>query len=325
MRSESEWVVAAGDAGVRLDKFLAAPGRLGSRARAASALERRKIFLNGAEAALADAARPLATGDVVRLWLDRPGTSASPARPGPRSGQNHQRGSGRPLDVVFEDDALIVVNKPAGLLSVPLDRNPGVPSVFDQVEERQRSHGKRRPLPVHRIDQDTSGLVVFAKHAEAQRVLKDQFKRREPARVYLAVVYGVPDPRDGVWRDVLVWDEKALIQKATHPKDPRGMEAISEYRVLEVFRSASLLEVRLRTGRRNQIRIQARLRGHTLVGEERYTFGPETLRPIAFGRQALHAYRLTLRHPGDGRTLDLEAPLPPDLLDLLTRLRRARG
>jgi 23S rRNA pseudouridine1911/1915/1917 synthase len=81
--------------------------------------------------------------------------------------------------------------------------------------------------------------------------------------------------------------------------------------------------VSLRTGRRNQIRIQARLRGHTLVGEARYIYGPDTLRPIEFGRQALHAYRLTIRHPEDDRELDFEAPLPRDLLDLLTRLRRA--
>ena len=315
MTADNEWVVGGTDAGVRLDKFLAADGRLGSRARAASALERRKIFVNGVEASLADAARRLAEGDVIRQWIDRPGSAARPPRRG--------RVGGGPLDIVFEDDALVVVNKPAGLLSVPLERNAGVPSVFDAVEDYLRSHGKRRPLPVHRIDQDTSGLVVFAKNADAQRVLKDQFKRRAPERVYLAVVYGVPEPREGVWRDVLVWDEKALIQKATHPADPRGVEAISEYRVVEVFSATSLVEVRLRTGRRNQIRLQARLRGHTLVGEARYTYGPATLRPIPFGRQALHAYRLSLQHV-DGRRLDLEAPLPADFRDLLSRLRRTR-
>ena len=93
-------------------------------------------------------------------------------------------------------------------------------------------------------------------------------------------------------------------------------------RVVESFRDASLIEVRLRTGRRNQIRIQARLRGHTLVGEERYVYGPDTLRTIPFGRQALHAYRLRCRHPTDGRTLTFEAPPPRDFEDLLARLRR---
>jgi 23S rRNA pseudouridine1911/1915/1917 synthase len=309
---DTSWTIEGDAVGVRLDKFLAAADRLGSRARAVNALERGKIYVNSAEARLADASRRLAPGDVVRIWIDRPGSARRPPRTGPVGD----------LHVVYEDDALIAVNKPAGLLTVPLERKNEAPSVYDQIEERFRSHGKRRPFVVHRIDQDTSGLVVFAKDAIAQRALKDQFKRREPARVYWAVVYGSPDPGEGTWRDFLVWDEKALIQKETHPRDPRGSEAVSAYRVIESFDGASLIEVRLRTGRRNQIRIQARLRGHTLVGEERYVFGPESLRPIAFGRQALHAYRLTFEHPVNGRVLDLEAPPPDDFVDLLARLRR---
>jgi 23S rRNA pseudouridine1911/1915/1917 synthase len=92
--------------------------------------------------------------------------------------------------------------------------------------------------------------------------------------------------------------------------------------VVEALDGASLIEVSLVTGKRNQIRIQARLRGHTLVGEQRYTYGPDDLRPIAFPRQALHAHRLAFRHPIDGRALRFEAPLPPDLAGLVERLRR---
>lgn len=315
--ADANWTVEGEDVGIRLDKFLAAPARLGSRARAAAALERGKICVNGAESSLADAARRLAAGDVVRIWIDRPGSARRPRRAAPV--EDRHAGS---LQVVYEDDALIVVDKPAGVLTVPLERNAGVPSVFDQIEDRFRSHGKRRPYPVHRIDQDTSGLVVFAKDGAAQRALKAQFKRRLPERVYWAVVYGTPDPPAGTWRDCLVWDEKALIQKVTHPRDPRGTEAVCAYRVVEAFADSSLIEVRLETGRRNQIRIQARLRGHTLVGEERYVFGPDSLRPIAFGRQALHARRLAFMHPGDGRPLEFEAPAPADFADLLARLRR---
>ena len=312
---DSQWTIGAEDAGLRLDKYLADAGRLGSRGRAVTALERGKVYVNGAEAALGDASRRLMSGDRVRLWMDRPGSAKRRPRTGPVG----------ELDVIYEDDRIIVVNKPAGLLAVPLERRSDAPSVYEQIEDRLRSHGKRRPFVVHRIDQDTSGLVVFAKEAQTQRALKDQFKRREPARVYRAIVYGVPDPREGTWRDFLVWDEKALIQKETHPHDPRADEAICTYRVIEAFDGASLIEVRLRTGRRNQIRIQARLRGHTLVGEARYVYGPDSLRPIPFGRQALHAYRLTLVHPQDDRVLELEAPLPPDMTDLLARLRRGRG
>jgi 23S rRNA pseudouridine1911/1915/1917 synthase len=312
--SRTEWRIEAAGSGVRLDKFLADATRLGSRGRAMAALERGKIYLNDAEATTLDAGYRLATGDVVRAWLDRPGSS----KRHPRTGLVGE------LDIVYEDDELIVVNKPAGILSVPLERRPDAVSVLGQIENRFRSHGSRRVFPVHRIDQNTSGLVVFAKSATAQRVLKDQFKRREPQRVYWAVVYGSPDPPQGSWRDVLVWDEKALIQKETHPRDRRGQEALSQYTLLESFDGASLIEVSLHTGRRNQIRIQARLRGHTLVGEDRYVYGPASLRPIEFGRQALHARRLTVRHPADGRSLAFEAALPGDFADLLTRLRRQR-
>ena len=301
----------ADDAGARLDKFLAAATRLGSRGRAATALERGKIFLNGEEVSLDDAARRLVAGDVVRAWMDRPGS----ARRAPRT----ETGD---LEIMYEDDALLVLNKPAGLLSVPLERKMGASSVYDQLEDYFRPRGKRRPFVVHRIDRDTSGLVLFAKDVRTQEALKGQFRRREPERVYLAVVYGHPDPTAGTWRDRLVWDRKALIQKETHPRDPEGADAISEYRVVETLGDASLIEVRLQTGKRNQIRIQARLRGHTLVGERRYVYGPEALRPIAFSRQALHAYRLAFEHPSDGRVLHFEAPLPADFKDLIERLRR---
>jgi 23S rRNA pseudouridine1911/1915/1917 synthase len=308
-----EWTVRNDDAGVRLDKFLAAPERLRSRAAATTALAKGKISVNALEVGVADGARRLVAGDMVRHWVDRPGSAKERPRIG-RAG---------PLDVVYEDADLIVVNKPPGLLSVPLERNPGVPSVYELVEDRFRSHGKRRPLVIHRIDQDTSGLVVFAKNAQAQDRLKTQFARRQPDRIYFAIVYGHPEPSSGIWRDMLVWDKKALIQKATRSRDPNRQEAIAEYRVLESFRDASSIEVRLRTGRRNQIRIQARLRGHALVGEQRYVGGVDNLRTITFGRQALHAHQLRFQHPSDGRTLTFEAPLPKDLEDLLTRLRRA--
>jgi 23S rRNA pseudouridine1911/1915/1917 synthase len=309
-----QWTVDPAEAGLRLDKFLAAADRLRSRARAVAALERGKVFVNAIEAGVDAAATRLSAGDVVRVWMDRPGS----AKRVPRAFATAD------LHVLYEDDALLVLNKPAGLLAVPLERQSEAASVYDQIEDHLRSRGKRRPFVVHRIDRDTSGLVVFAKHAHAQERLKEQFKRREPERVYWALVYGHPQPAAGTWRDHLVWDRSALIQKETHPRDPRGREAISEYRVIETFDETALVEVRLQTGKRNQIRIQARLRGHTLVGERRYIFGPDLLRPIRFGRQALHAYRLAFRHPTDGRPLRFEAPLPADFVELIARLRGKR-
>jgi 23S rRNA pseudouridine1911/1915/1917 synthase len=310
----SQWTLTPEDAGIRLDKYLAAAERAGSRARAASALERGKVFVNDREATLGDAGTRLAAGDVVRLWMDRPGSAKRRATPG----------GDRALQVVYEDDAVIVLNKPAGLLAVPLPlrRRFDAPSVFEDLKIYLWQRGHRRPFVVHRIDRDTSGLVLFAKNELAQETLKEQFKRHEPERVYQAVVYGHPSPRVGMWHDHLVWDLKALIQKETHARDPQGKEAVSHYKVIEQLAGASLIEVTLVTGKRNQIRIQARLRGHTLVGEQRYIYGPDALRPFAFPRQALHALRLSFVHPRDGREMRFEAPLPEDLVALIARLRR---
>jgi len=307
-----DWTVSAEDAGVRLDKFLAAEHRLGSRKRASVALDRAKVFVNDVEAGADAGATRLAAGDRVRVWMDRPGSARR--RTPVRSGDLH---------ILFEDDSLIVLDKPAGLLSVPLERKGSADSVVDQLVTHLRPQGKRKPLVVHRIDRDTSGLVVFAKTTTAQRALREQFKRHAVERIYRAVVYGHPTPPSGMWRDRLVWDPKALIQKQTHPRDPRGKEAVCRYETLETFATAALIEIRLETGKRNQIRIQARLRGHTLVGERRYVYGPDALRPIVFPRQALHAFRLGFLHPASGAPLRFEAAMPPDLVALVARLRKS--
>ena len=152
-RTRPEWTVDERGAGLRLDKFLAAPDRLGSRARVATALERGKVFLNEVESGPRDAGVKLVAGDVVRLWIDRPGSATRQPAP-------FKKGA---LDILYEDDALIVLNKPAGLLSVPLERRSQSPSIVTLLEDYFRSSGKRKPFVVHRIDLDTSGLVVFAK------------------------------------------------------------------------------------------------------------------------------------------------------------------
>ena len=292
------WTVEQDGAGIRLDKFLSAEARLGSRGRATEAIQRGKVFLNDREAAPEDAAVKLVAGDRVRVWVDRPGTSRSGFRP---------RKAGE-LEILYEDEWLLVVNKPAGLLVVPLPQRDGTPTVYDQVQHHLRPRGKRRPLIVHRIDRDTSGLVVFAKDAGAQERLKEQFRRREPERVYQAIVYGHPSPASGTWCDRLLWDRKSLIQKQTHASDPRGKEAISEYRVVERFEEATLdrsaagdgeaqpdsapgAPARTHARRRAALHLRARTRSG----------------PIDFPRQALHAWRLGFRHPDDGRELRFEA------------------
>jgi 23S rRNA pseudouridine1911/1915/1917 synthase len=307
--TNGEWAVLPVEAGSRLDKFLAAPGRLGSRTRATTAIDRGKVFVNAGEAGTADAALRLQAGDVVRVWMDRPGSARTVRARVRREGE---------LVVVYEDASLLVVNKPPGLLAVPLPRRGDV-SLADLVERHLRSQGKRRPHVVHRIDRDTSGLVVFAKDGPTLAHLKQQFLRREPERIYQAVVYGRPSPEQGSWRDRLVWDRDDLVQRKAAPGDPRAKDAVSEYRVRRHLRGASLVDVRLVTGKRNQIRVQAALRGHPLVGETIYVEGRPS-RPIAFPRQALHAWRLGFAHPVTGRAVQLEAPLPDDMAGLVEEL-----
>lgn len=271
------------------------------------------MFVNNAEASTTDAAKRLQAGDHIRVWMDRPGSAKRRSSP-------HRAGD---LSILYEDDDLIAVNKPPGVLAVPLPLKHTGPSVLEQIDHHLRSHRTRRPFVVHRIDRDTSGVVLFAKHTAAHAILKQQFLRQEPERLYRAIVYGHPAPPSGTWRDHLAWDQKFLIQKQTRTKDPRGKEAISHYRTIELYRDAALIEIALVTGKRNQIRIQARLRGHTLVGEQRYVFGPSGLRPIEFDRQALHAWRLSVRHPATKRPIAFEAPMPADLNELVAELQAA--
>jgi 23S rRNA pseudouridine1911/1915/1917 synthase len=231
-----------------------------------------------------------------------------------------------PLAVLYEDDDLMAVDKPAGMLAVPLARGgEAAPSVLGLLKQHFRADRRRGPFVVHRIDRDTSGIVLFAKNDAAQARLKAQFLRREPERTYQAVVHGHPAPPTGTWRDRLAWDDRALRQRAAPARDPRGREAITGYRTIERYRDASLVELRLVTGKQHQIRVQAALRGHALVGERRYAPDTAPRRRIAFPRQALHACRLTIDHPSAGRRLTIEAPLPADLATLLGRLRRPAG
>jgi 23S rRNA pseudouridine1911/1915/1917 synthase len=217
----------------------------------------------------------------------------------------------------------VVVNKPAGLLTVPLDGDSSAASVLALLWDRFRSHRTREPLVVHRIDRDTSGLVMFALHEAARTALVAQFAQRTPDRVYLALVNGHPQPAEGTWRDRLTWDEDAFVQRRARTDDPDARDAECEYRVVSTFAESSLLEVRLHTGRQGQIRAQAQLHGHSLVGDRRYR--PREGAPgydLRFPRQALHAQRLAFDHPADRRRVDFTAPMPPDLREFLDKLRR---
>src|SRR5262245_56363975 len=175
--SHAHWMVAAEHAGTRLDKFLADGDRLGSRGRAANALQRGKVFLNDRQATPLNASQRLQEGDRIRVWHDRPGSARMRLR---------RPAAGGPLRVVYEDDALIVVDKPSGVLTVPLAHRNDAVSIAELLTEYQAARGRKAPVIVHRIDRDTSGLVVFAAGRDAGARLRDQFARRAVERVYNA-------------------------------------------------------------------------------------------------------------------------------------------
>ena len=305
----------AGDAGGRLDAWLAARPEVGSRGRAREAIERGKVFVNGGAVPFAHAGRKIAAGDTIGYWEDRPGS----ARPRDREVVAARAA----LDVVHEDAAILVVNKPAGWLVEPLPgEEAGEVTLRDLVADHLRTRVRARPHVVHRIDRDTSGLVLFALDVAAREHLKAQFEKRTPDRRYLAIVHGHVVPAEGTWRDKLVWDRERLIQKRAHVHEERAKDAIARYRVMEQHERGAVLEVSLVTGKRNQIRVQAGSRGYPLVGERLYTFGraPQPGDPT-LARQALHAASLSFTHPSTGRTVRFQAAVPQDMKELLARLR----
>ncbi len=311
-----EWVIAGDAAGMRLDLWLVRHGGAGSRSRAATWLERGKVFIDGREAGPGEAAYRLTAGARIGLWMDRPGS----ARAADRAAHDRRH----LLAIVAEDAAFVVADKPAGMIVEPLPGRSGQEVTLLDLLDHHFRHEPRASLHVvHRIDRDTSGLVLFARTADARDALKAQFERRTPVRVYQAVVEGTVRPANGTWSDQLAWDAAQLRQRKAHATDARGKEAVADYTVVEQFELAALLKVSLVTGKRNQIRVQAGLRGHPLLGERQYRFGTPAPAPglPLMDRQALHAWRLGFRHPATGRPVTLTAEPPDDFRRLLAALR----
>ena len=221
-----------------------------------------------------------------------------------------------PLTVIYQDTDIIVVDKPPGLTVHPALGHPGctlVNALLAAVPDLQGISGTLRPGIVHRLDKDTSGLIVVAKNDRAMRSLQAQLKERLVHKTYLALVEGVPDPRQGAIEAPL----------GRHPKNRKkqavvagGREAISKYRVKEVLpANRALLEVEPVTGRTHQIRVHLAAIGHPIVGDTLYG-----RRSNVVGRQFLHAARLGFNMPG-GRHVEFESPLPSDLRAALDELQ----
>jgi len=225
-----------------------------------------------------------------------------------------------PLDIVYEDQNVLVVNKPAGLVVHP---GPGhsqgtlVNAVLGYLPEIEGVGGVKRPGLVHRLDQDTSGVILLAKNDRTQRFLQDQFQARTVDKTYLALVDGQPPTPQGRV-EVAIGRDRKNRQKLAAVPTKAGKNAISEYFTLKQFSSHTLLEVRILTGRTHQIRIHLAYLNCPVVGDT--TYGRQ--KPsIAIERQFLHAARIAIRLPGDRVKKTFEAPLPDELKAVLEELK----
>ncbi len=326
-------LTAAEGAEGRLDAWLTAvlEGEF-SRSRIKQLIEQGAVTLNGRP--VTEPKKKIVAGDAVEIALPEP------EDPLPR-------GEDIPLEVLFEDNDLIVIAKPAGLVV-----HPGAGNWTGTLVNALIHHcgdslsgigGVRRPGIVHRLDKDTSGVMVVAKNDMTHRHLADQFAdhgRSGPLeRAYQAVVWGRPNGLRGTIDAPLGRSSSDRTKRAVKREDSDdAREAVTHYEVVERFHErpdstalASLIECRLETGRTHQIRVHMAHIGHPLIGDPEYAGGfrtkanrlPEPARSVAghFPRQALHAYLLAFEHPRTGETMEFEAPLPPDMEKLLEALR----
>ena len=315
MAEDSIHDLAAGaaDAGARLDRFLADSVPQLSRTRAQALIRDGRTAVEGAT--ITDPSIRVKPGDRIRLAVPPP---ADP-RPRPQA---------IPLNVIYEDRSLIVLDKPAGIVVHPAPGNPDRTLVNALLahcgDELSGIGGVRRPGIVHRLDKDTSGLMVAAKSDAAHQALVRDFTARRIDRAYAAVVWGVPTPPRGEIAGAI--GRHPVNRKKLSVVTRGGKPALTRYRVVRVLGSlASLLECRLATGRTHQIRVHMADVGHAVVGDPLYGRGPSGAPPDSaagaaarrFGRQALHATRLGFRHPDRGERLQFTSALPSEMATLI--------
>ena len=310
--------------GKRIDAYLASRFTDYSRSVIQRIIEAEAVHVNGRPV---KASYKVRSGDVVRVWLPELLDTA----PVPED---------IPIDVIYEDESLTVVNKPAGMVTHPAKGNwkgTLVNAIQFHYDTLSTVAGVNRPGIVHRLDRDTSGLLVVVKDDIAHRKIALQFELREVHKEYLALVYGVPQ-RDSDYIERPIGFHPVTREKmAIRTLEDGGKPAVTFYEVVERFAGYALVRCKPQTGRTHQIRVHLTHIGHPIVADKAYsgrdklTLGellgdhgdtrPET---ILIDRQALHAYALRFTHPTTGKEISLSAPLPADMGRALEALRTHR-
>ncbi|MCL5736695.1 MAG: RluA family pseudouridine synthase [Actinobacteria bacterium] len=291
--------VDADEAGSRLDAFLGRKEGVGGRSRAAALVKAGAVTVNGAE-------RPksylVSEGQSVAVELPEAVSSA----PNPEA---------ITVSVLYEDEWLVVVDKPTGMAVHP-SRGHASGTLVNALLGRGITGGEAfRPGVVHRLDKDTSGLLVVAKSSEVHRRLTAMMRQRDVVRRYLALVHGSSRVESGTIEAPIGRDP--VRRKSMSVGGPAAREAVTHFQVLERLGDYTLVDVRLQTGRTHQIRVHFLAIGHPVAGDQTYARKD----PLGLGRQFLHSYRLEFAHPVTGDHVCVESPLPADLAEVLDRLR----
>jgi 23S rRNA pseudouridine1911/1915/1917 synthase len=306
------FVIPEADRGARLDAYLAARVADWSRSRIQRLIEDGDVLVAGHTV---KSSYKLRAGDMVEVEL----TAPPPTEFLPED---------IPLEIIHEDDSLVVVNKPAGLVVHPaagISHGTLANALVHHFNQLSTTAGKTRPGIVHRLDRDTSGLIVVAKTEEAHESLADQFRAREVFKSYVALVHGRVKEDSGRIDGAIARDPRNRTRMAVVSG---GRPALSLYRVRRSYDRFTLLDVEIKTGRTHQIRVHLEWLKHPVVGDAVYGGGRDKTVPDprlrarinAMGRQFLHAEQLGFRHPRTGEMMRFTAPLPAALAELLLEL-----
>ncbi|HEX3891151.1 MAG TPA: RluA family pseudouridine synthase [Terracidiphilus sp.] len=329
MTDERSFIVPVEAAGQRLDHFVASQLAPVSRSRVQALVEQGSLLVNGASC---KASLKLRGGEQIAVTVD---PLPAPLKATPEA---------IPLDVVYEDADLAVVNKPAGMMvhagagATDDERNRGtlVNALLHRLNSLSSTGGELRPGIVHRLDKDTSGLIIVAKNDVTHAALARLFSGRQISKTYIALVQGAVE-RDKGTVNALIGRDPVRRTRMTTRATENARSAVSHYevirRLITRFGKFTLLRVSIETGRTHQIRVHMASLGHPVVGDTLYGAAGQLseqestrkrpAKKLRLGRNFLHAARLEFKHPGSGKPMNLEAPMPRELEAFLTRLEEA--